>query len=302
MDGSVKRFTCTGCGKCCNRAPEVELGEAAALVDVFVFRLMFRLYWLPERLQDFLVLGERSSNASAKFYGRKRLLGEFAARKWSLKVRRDGKSVAYTKFLSLSALALDTSPGVCSALSGTLCGIYDRRPLSCRSVPLHYSRAEADADADLDAFVSTDNYRCDTGMSARIILEDGRIVAPEIEAARTEAIFMAKADRPWAEAITRRLRSGSPSSPGLPTLRDIEDNARFAATTISMRVAWQIAADAGLITQVECDRLVKLQLHAIEQSLELTSCSPDVRETLTEMEVEYRHHLNMHRTTAQLGQ
>lgn len=292
MDGSVKRFACTGCGKCCNRAPEMELGEAAALADVFVFRLMFRLYWLPDRLQDFSALARAGPNASAIFYGRKRRLGEFAARKWSLKIRRDGKPVPYTKYLSLSALALDTSPGVCGALSDTQCGIYERRPLSCRSVPFHYSRAESEAGADLDTFVSTPGYRCDTSNNANVVLEDGRIVAPEIGAARAAAISIARADRPWTEAISRRLRTGSPSSPGLPTLQEIEDNAAFAATTVSMRLAWRIAADAGLITPVECDRLVEVQLEAIDQALELCSCSPDVRETLREMKVEYGRHLS----------
>jgi Fe-S-cluster containining protein len=252
-------------------------------------------------LKDYLALGERGPNASAIFYGRKRLLRAFAARAWSVKARADGKPVECTKYLSISALALDTSPGACSALNGTHCGIYERRPLNCRSVPFHYSRVEALADADLDAFVATPGYRCDISERAPAVLKDARIVAPEMNAARAEAIAVARADRPWFEAITRRLRASSSTYPGLPTLHEIEANADFAATTTSMRMAWQIAADVGIITPCACDRLIELQLCAVVHALEVGGFSPDTRETLTEMKAEYRHHLRANRADSGTG-
>ena len=49
MTMAERRFACTQCGQCCNRPPEVELGEAAALADVFVLRLLMRIYSLPRR-------------------------------------------------------------------------------------------------------------------------------------------------------------------------------------------------------------------------------------------------------------
>lgn len=291
MEAEVQRFACTQCGKCCNRSPEVELSEAAALSDIFVFRLMFRLYWLPAQLSDFAPADERSAKSSAIFYEKKRLLSAFAARKYSGKIWRDGKRIACTKYLVISALALDTSPGACNALRDKRCGIYDRRPLSCRSVPLHYSRAEALAEADLKAFVATSGYRCDTGETAQIVLHSGRIVAPEITAARSEAMAAAERDRRWSEAIVRRMNAPS-AIHGLPSLEQVEASAPFAATTTSMRLAWQIAADAGLIAADECNRLIGLQLDAIDQELALSRCSQGARETLSEMRAEYRHRLN----------
>jgi hypothetical protein len=59
-----------------------------------------------------------------------------------------------------------------------------------------------------------------------------------------------------------------------------------------MRVAWQIAAEAGIIDEQECDRLIALQLALVEQELLLGRCSRDARETLNEMRGEYRHHLS----------
>lgn len=291
LEPAVKRFACTGCGKCCNRDPEVELAEAAALADAFVFRLMFRPYWLPDDLADFLALGGCDPKASAVFHGRKRLLKAFAARTWPVKTRRDGKLIRHTKYLCVSALALDTRRDACSALRGSQCGIYERRPLSCRSVPFHYSRVEALADTHLDEFVATPGYRCDTSESATIVFEDGRIASPEMASARAEAIEVARTDRLWARAITKRL-GASEAYPGLPTLQEIDANAGFAATTTSMRLAWQIAVDIGLMTPAECARLVELQLQAIDQALEVGESSQDARETLTEMKAEYRRYLH----------
>lgn len=278
------RFACTGCGKCCNRAPEMELSESLALADAFVFRLMFRLYWLPQQLRDFTA-GREKAGPSSVFYEKKRLLNAFAARRYPAKIWRDGKRVPYDKFLMVSALALDTTPGTCTQLTGSDCRIYDRRPLSCRSVPLHYSRTEGSAGADLAAFVSTDGYRCDTSEAAPLVLDEGRIVDPAIKAARAEALAAAQRDRRWSAAIVRRM-NGDDSL--LPSLAQIEANAEVGATTTSMRPAWQIAADQGLISTGDLKQLVERQLAAIKQELAHDGCSPEARETLTDMQKEYR--------------
>ncbi|MFT2536318.1 hypothetical protein ACMWQD_28485, partial [Escherichia coli] len=85
----------------------------------------------------------------AAFFERKRLLRDFAARMQPVKAMRDGKRVDYTRYIVLSALADDVRAGQCSALADGKCIIHARRPLSCRSVPLHYSRTDAAASADL---------------------------------------------------------------------------------------------------------------------------------------------------------
>jgi len=266
------------------------LSEAAALCDIFVFRLMFRLYWLPQQVSDYRRGGECHPKSSSVFFEKKRLLNAFAARKHGAKVLRDGKPVAYTKYLVISALALDTIEGECSALSDKRCGIHDRRPLSCRSVPLHYSRAQANAETDLEAFVGTSGYRCDTSEAAPVILKDGRIVDPEINAARSAATALAARDRPWSEAIVRRMSNPLSSRQSLPGLEEIEANAGLGAVTMSMREAWQIAADVGFITTGECNGLIALQLRTIRHELARGKCSKDATETLKQMEVEYFRH------------
>ena len=162
----VRRFSCTLCGACCNRSPEVELSEAAALCDIFVFRLMFRLVSLPR-------FSERGPIGSSDlFYQKKRLLAGHAAAEYSnRKVMLGGKKVESVQYLMISALAVDTSPGACAALKSGRCSIHADRPLSCRSVPFHYSRADGLALADFDRFVATPAYRCDTGKDAPLFLQ-----------------------------------------------------------------------------------------------------------------------------------
>lgn len=47
VDGEVRRFACTSCGKCCDRGPEMELSEATALSDIFVTSLIFKARSVP---------------------------------------------------------------------------------------------------------------------------------------------------------------------------------------------------------------------------------------------------------------
>lgn len=270
------RFACTSCGACCNRSPEVELSEAAPLADRFVFRLMFRLYELPR------------SGAGADYYESKRLLAAFAGRKYAAKARHgDGRPVETMRYLMVSALSLDTGTGACGALSEGRCTIYDRRPLACRTVPLHYSRPEAGAEQVLAAFVATPGHDCDTGKDAPVLLEGGRIVDPLLRTARAEAVALAGDDQAWREAIVRRLKTGSAEA-SLPSLGEIEANAAVGAMTTSMRVAWQIAAEAGLIEAAECRRLIESQVALIDRELAVPGRPADARETLAEMRSEYR--------------
>ena len=282
----VRRFACTLCGKCCNRSPEVELSEAAGLADLFVFRLMFRLYSLPRFAQ------RGSPGGSELFYEKKRMLDAHAARKYSIRVMRGGKRVDTVRYLMISALALDTSPGSCAALKSSRCSIHDRRPLSCRTVPLHYSRIEGLALHDFEAFIAIEDHTCDTSEGAAPILQDGRIVAPEILQARANALALARRDRSWKEAIVRRMNARCSGDHGLPSFADVEANSPSAALTSSMLVGWEIAAAAGLMTKEEVRALAQLQLERIE--LELGHCcsmAEDAR-TLREMRVDYRRALN----------
>jgi Fe-S-cluster containining protein len=281
MPAPVFRFACTQCGKCCNRSPEVELGEAAPLADVFVFRLLFRLHRLPRGLADYR--GRHPHDSAEVFFETKRLLDRYAVRKRAM---RDE-----SEYLIVSTLTLDTGAGACSALAGGLCSIYERRPFACRTVPLHYTGVEAAAARDLAVFVATPGYACDTGGGAPVVLEGGRIVEPATIQARADAFAAAERDRPWKQAILRRMRPGAMGEWPLPTLAQVEAHAAHGAVSTSMRAAWQVAVEAGLMPEQECQALIEAQLARIERELALGRGTADARQTLGEMRAEYRHSL-----------
>ena len=268
------------CGACCNRAPELELGEAAALADMFVLRLMLRIYSLPRALGD-VVSDLPRAEASAEFYETKRLLGQFSAAAWPAKVQRADRVVEYVQYLSLSVLPLDLGSARCPALDNAQCSIYARRPLSCRAVPLHYSRPVVAAARDLDAFVATPGFRCDTGPDAPLVIASD-IADPAMLAARTEAVAQARTDQRWKAAIVKAMRVGGH---GLPTPREVEANAAHGALTASMLGAWRIAVAAGWLDRAEAARLHALQRSLIGKTMH-ASASPALLATLREMQAE----------------
>ena len=283
MTMAERRFACTQCGQCCNRAPELELGEAAALADVFVLRLLMRIYSLPRSLSDYASELPRDQ-ASAEFYQTKRLLSAFAAASWNARVQRGGKVVDYVQYLSLSVLPLDLGGPSCPALTDNKCGIYERRPLSCRSVPLHYSRPEAAAARDLDAFIATTGYRCDVSADAPLVIAEGRIVDPATVAARIAASEQAQRDRNWKAALVKVMKAGQH---GLPTPRTVEQQAARGALSASMLGAWTVAMGAGLIAASDLQHLLHSQCALIERTIQ-RGAAPDASATLAEMQREYR--------------
>lgn len=276
-----RHFACTQCGKCCNRPPEVEMGEAATLADVFVWQMLFRLYSLPRNLADYLQPGMQREQASAEFFESKRLLGQFAAYSWNGKVRQGGRFEERTFTLAISALALDPGGGACGALGPDgHCGIYERRPFSCRSVPLHYSRGGAFAVEHYDKFLTLPGHACDSSANAPVLVDAGKIADPAILAARAEALAQAEADRRWKAVLVKAMKTGRH---GLPTLRQVEENAARGALTTSMRFGWQIAVEAGLLCASEYGALLAKQRDAAERFLADPATSPNARAAALEL-------------------
>jgi Fe-S-cluster containining protein len=247
---------------------------------------MFRIYELPRTF----AAGPGWRTGPDAFYESKRLLGAFAARRTLVKLRVGGKTVEHVRYLTISALSLDGGTGSCTALSGGRCGVYERRPLACRTVPFHYSRPVASAEEDLQAFLATPGYRCDSTAAAPVILEGGRIADAELRRTRERALAVAGENRRWQEAIVRAIRRGGAGA-GLPGLHEIEANAAFGATTGSMRAAWQIACQAGLIGAGDYEAAVAAQAALIDRQLAGSCGTPDTQRTLADMRAEYRQEL-----------
>lgn len=278
-----RRFACSRCGMCCNRPPELELGEAASLADVFVLQLMMRIYSLPRGVADYVSELPREA-ASAEYFETRRLLNTFAAASWQVRAKRQGRTLDYVQYLSLSVLPLDLGMGRCPSLNDGLCLIYERRPLSCRSVPLHYSRPEAALVRDLDAFVATPGFRCVTDGDAPVILDAAGVVDREIVTARGRSLEVAEKDRDWKAAMVRAMRG---QRHGLPQPRAVEANAQQGALVTTMTPAWLVAEEAGIVSREETISLTQAQLRGIERELAGPSLTPQGFSALRTLQAAY---------------
>lgn len=103
-DGNV-RFACRRCGKCCNTAPTVSIGEAFALADVFLAGIEIRFGMVPGAPPG-------------------RRLDELGA----------GDEGGIPVYVSVAGFALNWLEQ-CPARQGNDCSLYDRRPVVCRLLP-----------------------------------------------------------------------------------------------------------------------------------------------------------------------
>ena len=120
------------------------------------------------------------------------------------------------------------------------------------------------------------------------MLDQGRLVDPEARRVRAQAVALAQLDRRWSKAIARRMEGGGPEGASLPNLGEIELNAASGATTVSMRAAWQIALEMGLMRDEEFNEVIEVQLATIDREFAAGDCPQDARETLVEMRAEYQ--------------
>jgi len=246
----------------------MELSEATALADRFITSVIFKVHSLP--------INERSANAATWWRNQgsriplrpaleeeRRHLSLFASRRRS--ERRCDRQI----FLTISAAVEDDGRGHCPALAENLCSIYDARPLTCRTVPMHYSRPPSVLRDYLDRFASTPGYGCDVTQTAPTILDGNRIVDPTILRVRDEAIRIAKEERAWKEHMLLLMDDAEQARVAqLPTYDAVltqSDNGY--ATLLPMIVAWRVAWKQGLLSTEMFQELCRKQASLIKAEL-----------------------------------
>ena len=263
-----RRFACIACGRCCNRGPEMELSEASTLADTFITSLLFKVHSLPtsERSGWATQWWENQSSRiplRPALEERRRHLSLFASRRRVDKVR--DRHI----FLEISAIVDYDGQRRCPALRNKLCSIYEHRPLGCRTLPAHYSRAPSALRDGIDQFATTPGHDCDTGASAPVVLDGSRVVDPELCDARQRAVKLAKADRAWKTALLDVLDSQDRAD--TTTLSSFEvivaNSDRGFATQLPMIVAWRVARRRGMISLEEITDLCRAQLRQIEAAI-----------------------------------
>lgn len=287
---NLRRFACTSCGACCNKGPEMELSEAAGLADRFITSVLFKVHSLP--------IDERSERAAAwwRDHGsriplrpaleeERRHLSLFASRRRS--ERRKDRQI----FLTISAIVDEDGRGRCPALEGDRCGIYDARPLTCRTVPMHYSRPPSVLASYIDRFAATPGYRCDVTQEAPAILDGNAILDPTIRRHRDEAVALAKSERAWKERMLTLMDDAEQARAArLPTYDAVLANSNEGyATMLPMMVAWRVARTEGILSPDAYVDLCRKQAILIrdEISRRRDHASPaSLRETLVLYETE----------------
>jgi Fe-S-cluster containining protein len=188
----------------------------------------------------------------------------------------------------MSAMTIDRKDGRCPALIDKRCGIYELRPLSCRTVPLHFSKSLSLLAPTLDNFVRIPGYMCDTSTNAPVILDGGRILDPSIQQARDDALKLAEADRNWKKAILSLMDDANAAqAAGLPSYEQVLRNSDAGyGGSVSMLVAWRVARNVGIIPprlfEEICDKQAALLRSAIERGAKL-----DLAARLVQMLSEY---------------
>jgi Fe-S-cluster containining protein len=159
------------------------------------------------------------------------------------------RSSGLIQFLTISAITIDREVGKCSALVNNRCSIYESRPISCKCVPFHYSRAESTLVGYFDKFVRTDGYACDTSDAAPEVLDGITLTDPHIREARQAAFRLANEERAWKAEILRCMEGHEVSDFAiLPTYPEILSNSNAGfATMVPIVFSWKIALRVGLI-------------------------------------------------------
>lgn len=265
----------------------MELGEATALADKFVTRVIFKLHSLP--------LYEHGKRARLWWKGQggglsvRKALDEARQHLAHFSVRDDvDKARGRSLHLTISALTMDREKGRCPALANNCCSVYQSRPLTCRTVPLHYSRPPSTLPTYLDHFVSTPGYHCRISAEAAVVLKGGMVDHPSLQQARQDAVAMAEADRDWKKEVVALMSNPDQArAVGLPSYETVLRNSDAGgASLVSMIAAWRVAKRVGMLSSGQFDEVCRSQSRLLRT--EIACCAdPDLSAGFQDMLAEY---------------
>lgn len=268
-------FACTACGKCCTDPPEMTVLEALGLGDVFVPALVYRLTSVP---RDDNEAGLASLSPHRDFEGmdRRRFV---AALRDSTAVRAAGATVSepgWDHYIAVTArpwtYPAPDAARFCPALGADrkLCTVYEKRPHTCRTIPVRYDVPEGLLVRAFRGVVdrgiaSADRYECDVSAGAPAFLrgqndDEATLVDASYLEARKAGMDAAMADKPLAARIL--------SSPLLPPLRELFPQLRRAGVIgVSFHGALASAHDLGLVDDAGVRAFCASQIALIEREI-----------------------------------
>jgi len=271
------RFACTECGKCCGEAPEMSLLEAFRLGDVFIPSIAYKLTRIPK---DDNEAGFDSIKLHPDFEGMsprefvKDIRESVAVKAGAMLTGEPG----WDAYIFLTARPWHYKRVGCSALDGKRCTIHDRRPMTCRTVPVRYDVPES---LLVRAFHGTvtrgkaapDPYECDTSEKAPVFLDGGALKDAAYIADRKVAIDAALDEKQLGERLLM--------SPYLPPLQEVVDRLRRAGGfSVSFHAAVIHAHDMGKVDKATAVAFCQGQIAMLEREIAgaLARKRPDERD------------------------
>ncbi len=260
------RFACTACGKCCTEPPEMSILEAVKLGDVFVPSIIYRLTSLPREDNEAAFASLKPHPHFAGMDPRElvsRLRESSAVRAAGAVINEAG----WDHHVSITARAWIHPSPWCPALAADhrACTIHERRPSTCRTVPIRYDvpegllvrafRGVVDA-----GIASAQKFECDVSANAPVLIRDEKVVNPEYASARAAGIEAAIAEKELAANMLR--------SPLLPPIRDVYTNLRKAALlSVSFPGAVAVAYDMKMLDAGAVKKFCDAQLALLEREI-----------------------------------
>lgn len=187
------RFSCTACGRCCYGMLPLTVDEALGNAETFPLAICIT----P------IKVGSRGYSIADR-----------------IGVVFEARSNKKLSLLVFPAAFIPPSMPCPNLTSSNLCGVHERKPLRCRTMPFYAYKDEAHQS---DMLVPRTGWLCNTGDDAPIVYEDREIVErSDFEAERTELVKQAPALRRYIslmlqydrDAYARILKAASAPTPG----------------------------------------------------------------------------------------
>lgn len=241
--------------------------EAVKLGDVFVPSIVYRLTSLPRDDNEAAYASLKPHPHFAGMDGRE-LVGRLRE---STAVRAAGAVVAeagWDHHVSITARAWIYPSRFCPALDAdhVRCTIHERRPQTCRTVPIRYDvpegllvrafRGVVDA-----GMASSDPFECDVSATAPVLLRDEKVVDADYASARQAGIDAALAEK---ELTAYMLRS-----PLLPPIRDVYQQLRRSKLlSVSFPGAVAAAHDLKMMDDAAVEKFCNAQLALLAKEID----------------------------------